>query len=137
EQLLFRQLSIFVGGCSLPAIEALSAALGNETASMLEEVASLIDKNLLQQTAEEEDDLRLTMLETIREYGLECLAASREMEATRQTHATYYLALAEEGAPKHTGPQQAVWLERLEREYGNLRAALQWSLEPAQAGPGI
>jgi predicted ATPase len=71
EQHLFRRLSVFSGGCTLQAIEAVSAALGNETTLVLEEVASLIDKNLLQQTTSEGEELRLTMLETIREYGLE------------------------------------------------------------------
>jgi tetratricopeptide (TPR) repeat protein len=70
------------------------------------------------------------MLETIREYGLEALVASGEEEMTRQAHAAYYLALAEEAEPEDGGPQQVVWLERLEREHDNLRAALQWSIEP-------
>jgi tetratricopeptide (TPR) repeat protein len=102
------------------------------SAGALDEVTSLVDKNLLRQTAEEEEESRFTMLETIREYGLEALAASREMEATRQAHASYYLALAEEAARELTGPRSAVWLERLEREHDNLRAALAWSLEPEQ-----
>ena len=84
--------------------------------------------------AEEEDEPRFTMLETIREFGLEALAASGEMEATRQAHAFYYFALAEEAAPELTGPRSAVWLQRLEREHDNLRAALEWSLEPEQTG---
>jgi tetratricopeptide (TPR) repeat protein len=74
------------------------------------------------------------MLETIREFGLEALAASREMEATRQAHASYYLALAEEAAPNLSGPRSAVWLRRLEREHDNLRLALEWSLQPEQTG---
>jgi predicted ATPase/DNA-binding CsgD family transcriptional regulator len=134
EQQLFRRLSVFVGGCSLQAIETLTSALGNNAPPMLDEVAYLIDKNLLQQTAQEGEDLRLTMLETIREYGLEALSRSEEMERARQAHADYYLTLAEEAAREFRGPQQAMWLERLEREHDNLRAALQWSLEPAQAG---
>jgi predicted ATPase/class 3 adenylate cyclase len=137
EQHLFRRLSVFSGGCTWQAIEAVSAALGDETTLMLEEVASLIDKNLLQQTAEAGDELRLTMLETIREYGLEVLTTSGEMEAVRQAHAAYYLALAEEAAPRLKGPQQAEWLERLEREHDNLRATLTWSLEHEQAGPRL
>ena len=84
--------------------------------------------------AEEEDEPRFTMLETIREFGLERLTASGEMEATRQAHAFYYFALAEEAAPELTGPRSAVWLQRLEREHDNLRAALEWSLEPEQTG---
>jgi DNA-binding CsgD family transcriptional regulator/tetratricopeptide (TPR) repeat protein len=73
------------------------------------------------------------MLETLREYGLEALAANEEMEVTRQAHAHYYLGLAEEAEPELAGPQQAEWLERLEREHDNLRAAMQWALERGDA----
>ena len=134
EQQMFRSLSIFVNGCELSAVEAISNALGVRSAGALDEMTSLVDKNLLQQTAEEEDEPRVTMLETIREYGLECLAACGELEATRRAHAFYYLALSEEAAPELAGPHSAVWLQRLEREHDNLRAALAWSLEPAQTG---
>jgi ATP/maltotriose-dependent transcriptional regulator MalT len=68
-------------------------------------------------------------LETIREYGLEALETSEEMEDTRRAHVAYFLRLAEEAEPELAGPQQAVWLERLEREHENLRAALQWLLD--------
>jgi predicted ATPase/DNA-binding CsgD family transcriptional regulator len=131
EQRLFRRLSVFVGGCTLEAIEAVSAAVGDGAVPVLERVASLIDKSLLQQTAQEGEEPRLLMLETIREYGLEGLAMSGEQEATRREHAAYCLVLAEEAQPKLEGPQQAVWLERLEREHENLRAALQWLLDQA------
>jgi Tetratricopeptide repeat len=80
---------------------------------------------------QEREEARLVMLETIREYGLEALEASGEVEVTRQAHATYYLRLAEEAEPELVGPQQVIWLERLEREHDNLRAAMQWSLEQA------
>ena len=133
EQRLFRRLSAFVGGCTLKSVEAICASLdgSNGAVVVLERVASLIDKSLLQQTEREGEEPRLVMLETIREYGLAALATSGEMEITRQAHAAYYLALAEAAEPELVGPQQAVWLERLEREYDNLRAALQWSLEQA------
>ena len=104
EQQLFRRLSVFVNGCELSAIEAICRLLGCESAVVLDEVTSLVDKNLLQQTAQEEEEPRFTMLETIREYGLEALAASREMDTTRQAHALYYLALAEEAAPELRWP---------------------------------
>ena len=77
------------------------------------------------------------MLETIREYGQECLAASREMDTTHEAHAAYYLALAEEATRGFKGRQQAEWLERIEGEHDNLRTAMEWSLDPAQAEPGI
>jgi hypothetical protein len=76
EQKMFRSLSIFVNGCELSAVEAISNALEVRSAGALDEVTSLVDKNLLRQTAEEEDEPRVTMLETIREFGMEALAAS-------------------------------------------------------------
>ena len=75
------------------------------------------------------------MLETIREYGLEALAESGELETVRQAHAAYYLGLAEEAEPEWEGPQQAVWSERLEQEHDNVRAAMVWSLERGETGP--
>ena len=131
EQRLFRRLAVFVGGCTLAAVEAVCEALGKERGKVFDGVASLIDKSLVQQRAHKEEEPRLVMLETIREYGLECLATSGEMEDTRRAHAVYYLRLSEEAEPKLVGPQQAVWLERLEREHENLRAALQWLLNQA------
>ena len=129
EQRLFRRLSVFVGGCTLAAAEAVCGG-GNGVASpVLDGVASLIDKSLLLPLLQQGEEPRLVMLETIREYGLEALAANGEMEATRQAHATYYLKLAEEAEPELIGPQQAVWLDRLEGEHDNLRAAMWWLLE--------
>jgi predicted ATPase/class 3 adenylate cyclase/DNA-binding CsgD family transcriptional regulator len=135
EQRLFRQLSVFVGGCQLSAAESVCTALsdGDGAGPVLDGVASLIDKSLLQPTAQEEAEPRLVMLETIREYGLECLMTSGEEEITRHAHTVYYLALAEKAEPKLFGGEQGVWLERLEREHDNLRAALHWSAEHGEA----
>jgi predicted ATPase/class 3 adenylate cyclase/DNA-binding CsgD family transcriptional regulator len=128
EQGLFRQLSVFVGGCTLQAIEEVCAAVGksNGVEQVLDGVASLIDKSLLQQIEHEGDEPRYMMLETIREYGLETLAVSGEMEVLRQAHASYYLMLAEEMEPKLLGAEQ---FNRLEREHDNLRAAFHWLIE--------
>ena len=132
EQRLFRRLSVFVGGCTLEAIEAVCSALGNGALSALQGVASLIDKSLLWQREPEAEEPRFLMLETIREYGLEVLEASGEEQLTRQAHAHYYLALAE-GAESHLhGPEQAGWFDRLEQERDNLRASLHWLLERAE-----
>lgn len=98
---------------------------------MLEGITSLLNKSLLQHLEQRQGEPRLMMLETLREYGLDALAANEELEATRQAHATYYLRLAQEAEPELGGPQQVIWLERLEREHDNLRAAMQWSLEQA------
>jgi predicted ATPase len=102
--------------------------------SVLDSVASLIDKSLLQQTEQEGEQPRFVMLETIREYGLEALDTSGEMEVIRQAHALYYLAMTEEAETELAGQRQDVWLERLEREHDNLRAAMKWSLEPGEDG---
>ncbi len=134
EQRLFRRLSVFAGGCRLSAIEAMCSTLGDQVEPALDTVASLLDKSLLQQTEQEGEEPRLLMLMTIRKYGLEVLAASGEMEITRQAHAWYYVRLSEEAEPELAGPRQAIWLERLEREHDNLRAALQWGLVPDEDG---
>src|SRR2546423_1765171 len=134
EQRLFRRLAIFVGGCTLTSIEAVCRALNDDAEPILDGVASLIDKSLLLHIEQEEQEPRLLMLETIREYGLETLAASGEMESTRKAHADHYVLLAEEAEPELAGAQQVVWLKRLEREHDNLRAAMQWSLEGGEAG---
>lgn len=133
EQRLFRRLCVFVGGCTLEAIESISGALGDEASLVLDGVASLIDKSLLQQTGQEAQEPRLVVLETIREYGWEALAESQELESTRRAHVRYYLNLAEQAEPELGGPQQAAWLVRLEREHDNLRAALSRAVEQEAA----
>jgi predicted ATPase/DNA-binding CsgD family transcriptional regulator len=129
EQRLFRQLSLFDDGCELSAVEAVYSTRGGECAQVLDGVTSLLDKHLLYQGEQGGDAPRLLMLETIREYGLEALVANQELEMARQAHVEYYLGLAEEAEAHFEGAEQAVWLERLEREHANLRAALQWALE--------
>ena len=141
EQRIFRRLSIFAGGCTLEAIEYLCSALGDdcEEGVVLDGVASLIDKSLMQSTEQEvngEEETRFAMLETVREYGLEALAASGEMEVIQQAHAAYHLRLAEEAEQELGGPQQATWLKRLEQEHDNLRAAQGWLLERGEAEEG-
>jgi predicted ATPase/transcriptional regulator with XRE-family HTH domain len=131
EQRLFRRLSVFAGSCTLEAAEVVCAALAGEegTGYLLESVTSLLDKSLLRTIQQEGQETRLVMLETIREYGLEALSASRELEATCRAHALYYLRLAEEAESKLLGSQHASWVGRLAREHDNLRTALQWALD--------
>jgi predicted ATPase len=96
---------------------------------VFEGVASLVENSLLQPIEQEGEEPRLRMLETIREYALEALSASGELEITQQAHAVYYLALVEQAEAELEGSQQVSWFERLEREYDNLRAAFRWSQE--------
>jgi len=133
EQQLFHCLSFFVGGCTLEAVETVCKAGSDVTADVLNGVASLIDKNLVQRRDQINGESRLLMLETIREYGLEALGASGEMEVTQQAHLQYYLQLAEEIAPKLFGAEQQRWSAYLEQEHANLRTALQYSLERKEA----
>ncbi|HET9922221.1 MAG TPA: protein kinase, partial [Ktedonobacteraceae bacterium] len=128
EQQLFRRLSVFIGGCTLEAIEALYGSHPDRSGLVLDGVTSLIDKSLLLQTGQG-DEPRLAMLETIREYAVEMLEANGEEQPVRQAHASYYLALAEESERELGGPRQAVWLERLEGEHDNLRAVMDWALK--------
>lgn len=137
EQRLFRRLAVFVGGSTLEAAEAVCVVPGEEVINVFEGVASLLDKSLVQQHLPGNGEQRLCMLETIRDYGLEALAASGELELIRQAHANYYLRFSEEIEPKMRDPQQAAWLEQLEREHDNLRAAMRWSLEQGEAGQGM
>jgi predicted ATPase/class 3 adenylate cyclase/DNA-binding CsgD family transcriptional regulator len=134
EQRLFRRLAIFAGGCVPEAVEAVSTAVGDSDAGVLEGITSLLDKSLLQRTEGDGKEPHYVMLETIREYGLEVLTSGGEAEATREAHAAYYLALAEQAEPELGGPQQIIWFERLEREHDNLRAALSWFLEQGSDG---
>lgn len=134
EQKLFRHLAVFVDGWSLEAAEALCMARGGLTADMLEGLASLVDKSLLRQEEQAAGETRFWMLQTLREFGLEQLAKSGELEATRQAHAEYYLQLAEEAQPSLQSTEQGRWMARLEQEYENLRAALGWLLAQARGG---
>ncbi|MFL5734324.1 MAG: helix-turn-helix domain-containing protein, partial [Chloroflexia bacterium] len=119
ERALFRRLSVFAGGADGEAIEAVC-----DTA---EAAGSLVDKNLLALDAAH-DPPRFRMLETLRDYAAERLVESGEDSATMRRHALYYAQLAATAEPRLTGPEQAAWLDRLEREHDNLRAALTWAL---------
>ncbi len=129
EQELFRRLSDFVGGCTLEAIEVVNGVLGNATGLILDIVASLVDKSLLRRREQGKgEEPRLAMLETIREYGLELLGASGEMKAVRKAHAVYFMELSERAGLERASDSPE-WLDRLEQEHDNLRAAMHWSLE--------
>ena len=137
EKRLFRRLSVFVGGCTLEAAEAVSNANQDLGIDVLHGVTSLVDKSLLRQETQADGDPRLLMLETIREYALERLAASGEAETFRRRHATFFLRLSEEAEPKIRSAERSTWRKRLEVEHDNLRAALRWTLENQEAEMGL
>ena len=124
EQLLFRRMSVFAGGCTLDAAIYLAADSALEAGESLDRLESLIDKNLLRQREQSDGEPRFWMLATIREYALEKLAEAGQKEETRQAHARFVLALAEQAKPHLRGAQQESWFSMLEREHDNFRAAL-------------
>jgi predicted ATPase/class 3 adenylate cyclase/transcriptional regulator with XRE-family HTH domain len=139
ERVLFRRLAVFVGGCTLEAAEAVCAAPDeaepdqtgpDEVAplalDLFDGLAALVEQSLAQQRVEGGEP-RFGMLQVIREYALERQVVSGETEALRRAHAAVFLALAERAETELLGPEQGVWLERLEREHDNLRAALTWA----------
>ena len=136
EQALFRRLAVFAGSCTLGALEALYSATGGVEGEVLECLGALADKSLVRQADVVDGEPRFSMLETIREYGLECLDAGEWVE-TGRAYALYYLALAEEAEPQITGPRQAAWLARLELDHDNLRGARRWLRERAEPVLGL
>jgi predicted ATPase/DNA-binding CsgD family transcriptional regulator len=139
ERRVFRHLGTFVGGCTIEAAEAVcgegTGAEGPHTSgidvfssdtpgpSPLDLIGSLVEKSLLRLEDTESVQPRVRMLQTIQEYALEQLAASGEAASLELEHAAYYLSLAEQAAPELVGPHSTDWMDRLDRDRGNLRAA--------------
>ena len=134
EQKLFRRLSVFAGGCNLEGVEAVCDAKGDLDLDLLDGMASMVDKSLIQQVEQAKGESRFVMLETIHEYALEKLEASGEKSLTKRAHAAYCLVLAEEEAQEQNG---AEWLERLALEHDNFRAGLEWLTETGNAEWGL
>jgi len=130
ERRLFGRLSVFVGGWTLTAAESVCG--GDEAGDVLPVLGSLADKSLVVDTGSHER--RFTMLQIVREYALERLAATGEEHDLRRRHAAYFAALAEEGEPELNSPSQDVWAARLDAERDNFRAAIAFALE---SGDGL
>lgn len=126
EKKLFARLAIFVGGWTLTAAEAVGGA------DALDGLASLLDKSLLQSELMKDAEPRFTMLETIREYAHERLISQGELVEIGRRHASYFQKLTEQAAPELLTGRQIFWLNQLEIEHDNLRAALNWSLSHDQ-----
>jgi predicted ATPase len=137
EQRLFRRMSVFVGGCTLESMEAVCDAKQDLDLDLLDGIASLVNKSLVQQQEQGSDEARFTMLETIREYAREKLKASAESELTRRAHAAYCLVLAEEDVPEQSAGDGPGGLERFAAEHDNFRAALEWLIETGNAEWGL
>ena len=133
EQAFFRRLSVLAGGGSLEAVAAITSGAGEIGRDVLDGVRGLVEQSLLIQTEAPPGEPRYSMLETIREFGLERLAASGEENSTRSAHAAYYLALAEQAEPHLIASGSAAWVERLAIERDNLHTAVAWALRTGNA----
>jgi predicted ATPase/DNA-binding SARP family transcriptional activator len=135
-QTLFRRLAVFAGGWSLEAADAVCSPAGSPGLDVLETLNALVLHSLVRRddTAPEP---RFRMLQTIREFGLERLAASGEEPEIRERHAQFFLTLAEEAAGELSGPGHVAWLDRLTRDHDNLRGALRWSVDADRAETGL
>jgi non-specific serine/threonine protein kinase len=137
ERKLLGRLSVFAGGFSLEAVEAVGAGDDIKQREVLKAFLSLVDKSLIVVEAPGDGRIRYRMLEPIRQYGLERLEDSGEVEMVRRRHAEFFLALAEEAEPWLRGPEQAAWFARLDAENDNLRKALSWLLEQCEGEPAL
>ncbi len=137
EQKLFRKLSVFLGGCTLEAVESVCNTKEDLQLDVLDGMASMVDKSLVRQIEQADGEPRFVMLETIREYGLEKMAASGEERLTRRAHAAYCLVLAEEGAAEDGGAGLNEWVDRFQLEHDNFRTALDWLTEIGDAEWGL
>ena len=129
ERVLFRRLGVFAGGWNLEAAEHIAGANGDSEVDALTSLGALVDRSLVRGLDAAEGGHRFDMLQTIREFGWERLEEAGEASTIRHRHATYMLMLAEEAAPHLRGIDQKRWLDALEVEHDNLRAALGWAVE--------
>jgi len=137
ERALFARLGVFVGGFTFDAVSAICTDVSDTLFSVLDGLALLLDQSLVQHELTPAGEVRLSMLETIRDYALEQLIARQEADILRERHARYYVQFAEQADSEFRGPQQLIWFERLEQEHDNIRAALTWSLQHGVADVGL
>ena len=144
EQALFRRLAVFDGGFTLDAVEPIGMGTSSrgrpgvfQSLPVFDVLASLVEKSLVRQVEAGDDEPRFHYLETVREFGLEQLAAHDEAEAVGARHARWMLELVERAAPEMFGSEQRRWAERFERELPNLRAAFAWFVARGQADEAL
>jgi len=129
ERALLARLAVFAGGWGLEAAEVVCAGEGVAPWAVLDGLDALVGKSLVQVDETGEEAGRYRLLETVRQYAAERLEELDQAAAARDRHLAWCLALAEQAEPELRGPEQGVWLRRLETEHDNLRAALGWARE--------
>jgi len=133
EKVLFRRLSVFAGGWTLKSAETVASGGGVAEGEILDLLFGLVDKSLVLAEGHEGVNVRYRMLEPVKQYAREKLEESGESGTVRRRHAEIFLDLAERARPELRGPEDRKWLERLEREHDNMRAALSFALEDEEA----
>ncbi len=129
EQGVFRRLAVFANGATLVAAEQVCTEAGAIDRNIQEVLEELVDKSMLQRQERGDGEMRFWLLQTLREFGVECLTGAGELAATQAAHAAYFLSWVEQVAPMLLGAEQADWLDELDREYENVRIALEWTLD--------
>jgi predicted ATPase/DNA-binding CsgD family transcriptional regulator len=138
ERVLFRRLSVFAGGSTLEASEAVASDEGVAREEVLNLLSGLVEKSLVVARGTGDGGVRYRLLEPVRQYAREKLAGnSGEAKVAERSHARYFLVLAEEAELGLVGPTQAEWFEYLEAEHDNIRVALSWALERGETELGL
>ncbi|HEX2421370.1 MAG TPA: AAA family ATPase, partial [Acidimicrobiia bacterium] len=132
ERVLFNRLAVFQGGFTLEAVEVVCGQPPLDPNDVLDLLSHLVDKSLVV-TTEGPEGVRYRTLETLRQYGRERLAETGDVDSMREAHAGYFRALAETALPHLRGPDETIWLNRLEVDHDNLRQVLRWSIDSNRA----
>ncbi len=136
EQAMFRHIAPFVGGCSLEAADWMEKGKEGQR-GVIDLLASLVEKSLVRQEETGEGEPRFQMLETIRQYGMSLLETLGEAGTVRRQQLEYFLDLAQRAEPFLTGPDQAEWLDRLDRDHQNVTAVMDWALESGEVEKAV
>jgi predicted ATPase/transcriptional regulator with XRE-family HTH domain len=137
EQALFARLGVFVGGFTSDAVADICTEAGDLPVGVLDGLALLLDHSLVQHALNATGEARFSLLETVREYALEQLRERNEADILGERHARYYVHFAEQADAQLHGPRQVIWLDWLDQEYQNIRAALRWAVQHGAAQLGL
>ncbi len=135
EQELFRRLSVFAGGCTADAAQAVFG--GDLEINVTEGLGALVDKSLVRHESRPDGSSRFSLLESLREFGRGQLATTGELETIQHRHAAYFVALVHQAEVHKRGIRQSTWLETLEREHANIQGALGWCLDGGNVALGL
>jgi predicted ATPase/class 3 adenylate cyclase len=136
EQRVFRRMAVFANGATLVAAEQVCTEAGGIDGNVSEILEELVDKSMVQQLERKNGETRFWLLQTLREFGVECLSEAGELATTQSAHAKYFLTWVEQISPMLLGAEQADWLDQLDREYENVKVVLEWMLAGTELETG-